>query len=175
MNTTALHPSPLRQPRRSVVGLLFGSMLVGAAMLAAPAIAQNEHKHDHAPATATAARTTVPAKRFATDDALRKGMASIASIVARPAKEIQEASLKGPAYLEMAGQVEEQVAYIIKNCKLEPKADHTLHEIIFDVNQSVGLMRRNSVEIQRTGVLALNQALRNYAKYFDHPGWTGPQ
>ncbi len=175
MNRTALPPSPLLQSRRSVIGLLLGSMLVGAAMVATPALAQNEHKHEHASAPAASARTTAPAKKFVTDDALRKGMASIASIVAKPAKEIQEASLKGPAYLEMARQVEGQVADIIKNCKLEPKADHTLHEIIFDVNQSIGLMRRNSVEIQRTGVLALNQALRNYAKYFDHPGWTGPQ
>ena len=151
--------------------------LTGSLLLIATApVSAAEHAH---PAPASAARSTLqgaaPVHKFVTDAALRQGMTTIAAVVGQPAAAIEAGTLKGPAYLDMATQIDGQVAYIFKNCKLEPKADHMLHDILHDVSEAVVLMRRSSVPIQRTGVIALNQALRNYAKYFDHPGWTGPQ
>jgi hypothetical protein len=36
-------------------------------------------------------------------------------------------------------------------------------------------MRRSSkVDVQRSGALAMFQALRNYGVFFDHPGWAWP-
>jgi hypothetical protein len=49
-----------------------------------------------------------------------------------------------------------------------------LHEIIADMNHALVLIRTNKPEVQKAGLLALNQALRNYGTYFDHPGWVAP-
>lgn len=152
------------QLRRFAVGLALGGMLMGAGATAALA--------DPQPAAAAKA---APLKKFATDEVLRQGMSNIAAQLDKSWKEIQGNQLQGPAYLDLAGQVEGQVTNIVKNCKLDPRADHAFHEILSDLNQATGLMRRTKPEIQRAGALALAQALRNYAKYFDHPGWTGPQ
>ena len=123
----------------------------------------------------SAAGKAEPFRKFATDEVLRQGMANIATTVGGPLKEIQAAQLKGPAYIEMAGQIEGQVANIIKNCHLDKRADHALHEIITDLTHAALLMRGPKPEVQRAGALAAIQSLRNYAKYFDHPGWNGPQ
>ena len=152
--------------RRFIVGLMLGSMVVGAG--AAPA-----DVGDRRPAAATGKPETF--KKFVTDEALRQGMASIATTIGNSSKDVQENRLTGPTYVEMARQIESQIASIVKNCKLDKRADHTLHEIIFDLNQSIGMMRQAKQEVQRAGALAATQALRNYAKYFDDPGWTGPQ
>lgn len=162
MDTTT--QSFLNRSRRCAVGLLLGGMVLtlgSSAVLADPA---------RAPAAAPAAKAV---KKFATDEVLRQGMTKIAALLDKSWKDIQDGQLKGPAYVELAGQVEGEVANIVKNCKLDEHADHAFHEILSDLNQSAGLMRRTKPEIQRTGGLALAQALRNYAKYFDHPGWTG--
>lgn len=41
-----------------------------------------------------------------------------------------------------------------------------------DLSYCVGLMREGrSVAVQRTGALGVQQVLRNYPQYFEHPGW----
>ncbi|MBP9712480.1 MAG: hypothetical protein KBD60_02160 [Sterolibacterium sp.] len=113
-------------------------------------------------------------KKFATDPVLRQGMTKIASLLESLSNAAQ-GSVQASTAAGLAGQVEAEVANIIKNCKLEPRADHALHEILLDINQSVLLLRNNKPGIQHSGRQALAQALRNYARYFDHPGWGDPR
>ena len=163
--------SRLNCSRRHVGGLLLGSLL----LMSGYGIALADPAPPSASAPAVKLNTEGVSKKFTTDTTLRQGMTNIASLLDKSWADIQASRLKGPAYVALGGQVEGEVATIVKNCKLDKRADHALHEIIFDINQSIGLMQRTKPEIQRTGAIALAQALRNYAKYFDHPGWTGPQ
>ena len=138
--------SRLNCSRRHVGGLLLGSLL----LMSGYGIALADPAPPSASAPAVKLNTEGVSKKFTTDTTLRQGMTNIASLLDKSWADIQASRLKGPAYV-------------------------ALHEIIFDINQSIGLMQRTKPEIQRTGAIALAQALRNYAKYFDHPGWTGPQ
>lgn len=147
--------------------LLMAVMLLplGAAQAAPPASSVS-------PATAAAA---VAAKKFATDEVLRQGMARMAVELNQLWPEIQARRLKTPAYHELARQVDAGKTRIIQNCKLDARADNAFHELLADMNQAVLLMQRDKAEVQHAGALALAQVLRNYARFFDHPGWTGPQ
>jgi hypothetical protein len=149
-----------------ILALILGNMVFDAGFAWADA-----DSHRHAPAThAEAAGKATPIKKFATDDALRKGMEAIAAL----AGGLPKTTPNGDAYGVAAGKVEVQIAAIVKNCRLDEKADRALHEIIADMNHALVLMRGNKPAVQKTGLLALNQALRNYGTYFDHPGWPAP-
>ena len=146
--------------RGLILGLILGSLAMGAGSAWADA---DSHRHSPAKHTESAGKSA-PIKKFATDEALRRSMESIAALTGS----------QSPAYKDVAGKIEAQIAGIIKNCRLDEKADRALHEIIADMNHALVLMRGSKPEVQKTGLLALNQALRNYGTYFDHPGWTAP-
>ena len=111
-------------------------------------------------------------KKLAPGVALRIGMASIASLL----KEAQmKPSLKRSEYLELADKVDAEMRNMVKMRKLDEKADRIFQEVYVDMLLATTLMRRDKADIEQAGVLALTQCLKNYAKYFDHPGWTGPQ
>jgi hypothetical protein len=152
------------KPHRFILGLILGTMAMGGGSAWADA-----DSHQHAPAArAESHGKSAPFKKFATDEALRKGMDNIATLAASLPKTASES----PAYGETAGKIEAQIAAIVKNCRLDEKADRALHEIIADMNHALVLMRGNKPEVQKTGLLALKQALRNYGTYFEHPGWS---
>ncbi|MCK9285022.1 MAG: hypothetical protein M0P39_12165 [Rhodocyclaceae bacterium] len=151
---------------------LFTALCLAAAFLGAkplPAAAREKTE------TASPIHAAAPADaRMATDAVLRNGMEAISGSLGRRIEAIEKGRLAGQDYVELANQTEAQLSAIVKNCKLEPKADSTFHAILADMNHAVELMRGKKVELQRTGALALGQALRNYGKYFDHPGWGWP-
>lgn len=96
--------------------------------------------------------------------------------VARLLKDAQtEPSLKRDAYLELADKVDAEMKNMVKMRKLDEKADRVFQEVYTDILLATTLMRRDKTQIEHAGILALTQSLKNYAKYFDHPGWTGPQ
>ncbi|SMB30763.1 conserved exported protein of unknown function [Sterolibacterium denitrificans] len=165
--------------RRFAIALTLGGMLMGVA--ATGALADPSHRAN-ASANASAgtgekprAAASAQAKKYATDEVLRQGMANIAVLLDTSWQDVQGNKLQGPAYRELADKVERETVHIVRNCKLDERADQAFHEVLADMNQSLELMRRSKPQIQRTGAIALAQALRNYAKYFDHPGWSGPQ
>ncbi len=158
--------------RHFKVLILSCSLLLAAPVLAAtPSTTANGNTG----ANVTAAPADRPIKKFTTDEPLRKGMSQIAALLNAAWPDIQASRLQTPAYQELARQVTRQTEEIVRNCKLDARTDQAFHGILTDVNQAVLLLQRDKAPIQRTGALALAQALRNYARYFDHPGWTGPQ
>ncbi|MDD5295462.1 MAG: hypothetical protein PHU46_00985 [Rhodocyclaceae bacterium] len=143
---------------------LVPALILGLTLGAGSARADSA-SHQHAPQAGAAAKSA-PFKKFATDEALRKNMEGISALANSLSKEAPSA-----AYKDAAGKVEAQIAAMVKACKLDPKADKALHEIIADMEHALVLMRGAKPEVQKTGLLALKQALRNYGTYFDHPGW----
>lgn len=161
------------QLRRFAIALTLGGMLVGAA--ATGALAEPSHRAKAGAGEKAPAASVAQAKKYATDEVLRQGMANIAVLLDKSWQDVQDNKLQGAAYRALADQVERETTHIVRNCKLDERTDQAFHEVLADMNQSLELMRRNKPQIQRTGAISLAQALRNYAKYFDHPGWTGPQ
>lgn len=105
-------------------------------------------------------------KKWNTDQPLREGMERIRRLVsaANPAG--------SPSDMEaLAKGVQQQVNYLVANCKLPPAADETLHVMITDLLEGADLVTKKN-DPQR-GIAVMRKAVETYPKYFDHAGWPG--
>lgn len=153
--------SPSRRQRLSCLVLTL-SALLGAL----PALADTP-----ANGATASARGAVEGPRLATDGALRQGMERIAVLLAPAVEAPQAEALPARDYAAMADGVAQQLAAMIKHCSLPPASNQAFREILMDFNRGVDLMGSGKPALQKAGALALAQALRNYGKFFDHPGW----
>ena len=145
--------------------LLIAGLLCLARVL--PAAAQTEHEHQHAGA-AVANLQLDAGRKWATDAALRSGMAAIRSAFDADHPAIHQGKETETEYEALAARIETQVNDIVKNCKLPPAADANLHYVIADLLQGVGLMRgKDPARTRHDGAALVHGALIGYGKHFD--------
>lgn len=138
--------------------------LLGASLGLAPAMAQT-------PPTAPASGPA--AKRFATDTAVREGMAAVRTLMAAQEAGIAQDRLSAADYLQLARALEAPMQARLAQRSLPKAAAVAFNGSIWqDLSYCVALMRDGrAVAVQRAGALGVQQVLRNYPQYFDHPGW----
>jgi hypothetical protein len=137
----------------------------------APALhaAQDEHGHGH---EAGAHKLELDhGRKWSTDAPLRQGMSAIRDAVAAEHHAIHRNKAGLAQYQALAKKVDEQVAYMVANCKLSPEADANLHLILADIIAGSDLMKGKSKAKARQGAVKLIGAIETYPEYFDHPGW----
>jgi len=125
--------------------------------------------HDHSDQSASALSLN-DGKRWATDEPLRIGMQRIRDAVAQTLATSEPSALPPAQAKVLADTVQKNVTYLIQNCKLEPKADATLHVLINELMAGAAATTANPAS--GDGALKLTDALREYPKFFDHPGWS---
>jgi hypothetical protein len=146
---------------------LLAALFIGAAGLTSPAMAAGTaHDHGH-----TAAKPLPAGQRWATDAPLREGMGKIRGALEARLEAVHENKLDSAQYKSLAEVTEQQLAYIVSNCKLKPDADAALHGIIAKMGEASDAMGGKSKAKPREGAVLLAQALDEYGKTFDHPGW----
>jgi hypothetical protein len=156
--------SSIKNIRRTVLAL------VVAGALGAPAIAAAQ-AHDHGTA-ASAALQLDHGKKWQTDEPLRKGMGNMRSALAADLKAVHADKATTQQYDALAAKLTTEVAYVVENCKLEPKADAELHKVIAEVVGGADAMQGKDAGVsRRAGAVRVAKALNAYGKYFDHPGW----
>lgn len=106
--------------------------------------------------------------RWATDEPLRTGMTRIREAVA-PYTGAAAQLLSAAQAQTLATTVRDQVQYLIENCKLDPKADATLHAVIGDLLAGAKGLEADPAAMD--GLPLIVEALNQYPKYFDHPDW----
>ncbi|HMO49326.1 MAG TPA: hypothetical protein PKB14_25295 [Rubrivivax sp.] len=149
---------------------LAGTAMAALLALGAPVQAQSA-AHDHGSA-APHELTLNQGRKWSTDAPLRKGMDNIRGLVAPKLQAAHAGTLQPAQYRELAGQVEQQVAFIVQNCKLAPDADAQLHLLIADIGSGVDAMNGKTAGTQAAdGLLRVTQALNQYQTHFDHPGF----
>ena len=140
-------------------------LLLFTAFTALPAQAQAQHSHQH-PAPAVAQAT--PAQRWTTDAPLRTGMAKIRTAV--DVLQHYERGHMGPEQaVELATQIQQQIAYLVANCKLEPQADAALHVIIAELGASAQALKDDPSDL--SVIPTMRQALQHYPRQFNDPAW----
>lgn len=150
------------------IGLLAG-LLWGPAM-AAGAV-ENGHHHGDQHAAASDLKPN-DGKKWAADDALRRGMSGIRNQIAQHLKS-EQAGKPGPAqYTSLAKELNGQLGYIFQNCRLDKEADAALHQILAQVIEGVEILEGKQTDVERReGVMKIAHALEGYPTYFSHPGW----
>lgn len=150
----------------------FGLSLGLSLGLVASGSAADAHKHGHDHGAAPARLVLNNGKKWETDAPLRQGMQNVRKLMDASLHDIHEGKLSAAKYGALAKQVNAEVAGIVANCKLEPKADAQLHLVIADLGEGVEAMEGKAKKVKRqAGAVKVLDALDKYGRYFDHPGW----
>jgi len=112
-------------------------------------------------------------KKWATDDSLRKGMTHIRDAVAAQLPSIHSDKATAKQYRTLAQKVNQQISFMVQNCKLDPEVDAKLHILLAEIIAGADAMQMKQISKARDGAVKIVIALDNYATYFDHPGWQG--
>jgi hypothetical protein len=146
-------------------------LLLAFAAPSALAAAAHQHASTAASPPAHAAKTTAkaaPAKGWATDAPLRAGMARIRQSVADLAH--YERGHMGPEQaVGLAGDIEKDVGFLVKNCKLEPAADAALHGIIGQLMKGTQALKSKPSDL--SALAPMRAALDEYARTFNDPAF----
>lgn len=148
---------------------LFAVVVFG---LSAGVVAAQEHSHSHGEENSPQL-TLDHGKKWATDDSLRQGMSRIRDALKADLHAIHSGKFTAEQYRALAQKVNDQLAFLVKNCRLEPKADAVLHIILADIIAGADLLQKQQGDEAHQGVVKIFNALESYAAYFDHPGWQG--
>jgi len=108
-------------------------------------------------------------KKWETDAPLRKAMGEIRNAMDGSLKAIHDDRLSPKGYAALAKKVEAAVADMVANCKLGTAADDQLHIVIADLLAGADQMKGKRERLD--GAVRVIEALGNYAKYFDDPGF----
>ena len=136
--------------------------------LSVPILAAGSHGHDGHGAAAIELRLN-NGQKWQTDEALRTGMSRIRSVIDASLPGIHAGRYSGAEFSALADTVQEQVDYVVANCKLPEDADLQLHIALTQVLDGINAMKEDRNPEQ--GVLAVVLALEAYGDHFDHPGW----
>lgn len=152
-----------------------GMLLLGV-MLTGPVRGDAQSAEDHAVPAAehTAHEVVVPqlndGRRWRTDAPLREGMERIReAVTAADASARRAGGMDAEAARSLAAAVDETIAYMISNCRLEPAADANLHMLLARLSFGAAAIRANPRST--TGLPSLLDVLEVYPRYFEHAGW----
>ena len=137
-----------------------------------PAMAEEEHDHGD---VHSAELQLNAGQKWQTDAPLRQAMRGIGEAVNTSLDAIHNNKLDAAGYTALAGEVNQQVAYMVENCQLEPAADAQLHIVIARLMDSAQVMEKNSdLQEKRNGAVQLVGALDSYAQYFEDANFVKP-
>lgn len=145
-------------PAVVLVGLLF-------ALAGAPVAAQHAHEHD---SPESAEPVAIPAQRWATDAPLREGMSRVHEAL-KVLHHYPMGHVSKDMAMDRVQQIKEAGAYMFANCKLPPKPDHALHAILVPLLAAAQKLETDPTDMSQ--VQAMHDAVADYPRYFDDPGW----
>jgi len=133
------------------------------------ALAQDNHSHHD---KISARLTLNNGKKWTTDDNLRQAMSRIQGALTTELPAIHSGKASAAQYHALAKKVNEQVEFMVQNCKLDKDADAMLHLVLTEIIAGADAMAdQKSNKAKRHGAEKISHALENYGAYFEHPGW----
>ncbi len=130
--------------------------------------------HSHAHDNGKSAQLTLnDGKKWASDDNLCQSMTRIRDALTAQLPTIHSGKASAEQYRALAQKTNEQIAFMVENCKLDQKADVMLHLVLADIIAGADAMLAHDDSGARKGAEKIAHALDNYGAYFDHPNWHG--
>lgn len=142
---------------------------VASAFALAPAgvLAERSHSHGHGAQELALNQ----GQKWKIDEPLRAGMESIRDQVTQMHLAAERAPLKPEYYQSLGVSIQNDLAEMARNCKLEPAADANLHVVMARLDAAAEALKRSDAKETRRGMKEAREALEKYGRYFDHPGW----
>lgn len=149
----------------------FTALLLAAA-LAAPLAATAAGAHDHHGSAEAHQLQLNAGKKWDTDAPLRKAMTSIRGSVTQILPSAHAGRATPTDYDAFGNAINQQISYMVENCKLPAAADEQLHIIVADLAAGAEAAQGQHGEDQRAaGVVQVTRAANAYGTYFNHGGW----
>lgn len=155
---------------KKITATLFAAILLNASTGAALA---QDHGHSHPAAEGAAQLSLNNGKKWATDDNLRQSMGRIRDALTAELPAIHSGKATAEQYRALAQKTNDQIAFIVKNCKVDQQTDAILHLVLADIIAGADMMMGHNGSTGHEGAGKIARALDNYGTYFDHPGWHG--
>lgn len=150
------------------LGLAIGTVFISNAVIVQAETAATDHQHGHAQEEHDASVLRLDhGNKWQTDAPLRQGMQRINDAVTQAVPAYHDDALTKSEADTLARQINEQVAYLVANCKLEPDADATLHVLIGQLLAGVANLEKDPLSPQ--GLPYMVNTLHQYMEYFDQP------
>lgn len=159
-------------PWKTIIAILSAAALLSIGTTAALAQEHSHAAHEHH-AGQTAQLTLNNGKKWDTDNNLRLGMDRIRDALAAELHAIHSDKATAEQYQALAKKTNDQITFMVKSCKLEPKADAMIHLVLADIIAATDAMSGKDIGEARKGAEKIAEALDNYGTYFAHPGWHG--
>lgn len=132
-----------------------------------------DHDHEHGASSGTPPVLALnQGRKWPTDVSLRQGMGRIRDAMGAATPAIYAGKADSAQFEILAKQVNEQIAFLVQNCKLDKETDAMLHLVLAEIIGGTEAMEGKNKELDRRGgAVKVIHALENYDRYFDHPGW----
>jgi len=151
----------------AILALCLGAVSDGSAQT-------NGHDHSSHHTAGAAHPKLNNGTKWATDAALRQGMVRIRDALSAETETIANGRMSAQQYQVLAQEVNDQVSFMVQNCKLDEEADAVLHLILIELGAAAdAISTSGDVHSKHLGAERMSRALEDYATYFDHPGWHG--
>lgn len=157
---------------KKIITILSAAALLGMGAQVALAAEHNHDAHAHH-AKETPQLKLNNGNKWETDINLRQGMSSIRDALSAELHAIHSGKATAEQYKALAQKTNDQIAFMVKNCKLEQKTDEMLHLVLADIIAGADAMAGKDIIEARKGAEKIIGALENYGKYFAHAGWHG--
>lgn len=156
---------------RKIIAILSAAALLS---LGANIALAAEHSHEHAQHAKESPQLTLNnGSKWETDGNLRQGMSLIRDALSAELHAIHTGKATAKQYKTLSQKINDQLAFIVTKCKLEPKTDAMLHLVLADIIEGTETMSGKNTKEASKGAEKIAAALDNYGTYFAHPGWHG--
>ena len=152
-----------------VPAAMMGLLLVAGPGHGADTADHGHGHHDHA--THAGGLVLNEGERWATDAALREGMGRVRATFVAALPAYKRGELSREAAMGTARAIDDHVAFLVENCKLEPAADAVLHVLLAELLQGTAALRQAAASPE--AMPRIHGVLLDYPRYFDHPDWEG--
>lgn len=142
---------------------IIAAMLLGVLTMPVSAVAEDDHDHGQE----VTKLTLNNGEKWEIDAPLSLAMRKIRNAMSEQLDGIHANNLPQEKYNALAKEINNQIAYMIENCELEPAADAQLHIIIHDLMNGAETMQ--SEASAQAGAVKVVGAIENYTRYFNDP------
>jgi hypothetical protein len=144
------------------------AVVLACGLVAGIAPAAPVQTHDDDAAHVAHMPVTAPATRWATDHALRTGMARVRTALDE-LRHFEMGHMPTSMALERVTAIEDATKYMFAHCKLAPAADAALHGMLVPLLTAARRLKEDAQDV--SAVAAMRSAVADYPRYFDDPQW----
>ncbi|GIL18257.1 MAG: hypothetical protein BroJett040_20080 [Oligoflexia bacterium] len=131
--------------------------------LSTASLAEEDHSHGHQASGGQAGMTLNEGKKWKSDETLQKNMVQMHKQFNVLNKLVESKRAKDGDYKTMVEVMDKSIADIFKNCKLEPKADATLHVVLTEL-----MSAKDKMKNQKTSIEGLTQARKGFNLFHEY-------